>query len=283
MKNISFVKMSGAGNDFIIVDKIVNADFEPNSEIITKLCSRRTGIGADGLIMISDSASYDFHMQYYNADGSTGTLCGNGARCAIRYAKYSGRLKYENALFKSGEHVYRGVVLGDDCIRFFLNPPEDLRFDLVLNEDDIKVKGDFLNTGSPHLIVNIKDVFGEKKSFQDLNDFPVFDLGKKLRYNENFDKGTNVNFIDIKDDRVWIRTYERGVEDETLACGTGSTAAAIISCIKYGLKPPIRLITRSYDELEVDFNFSEGKVNNISLTGPAKILFLGEFQLNKFI
>jgi diaminopimelate epimerase len=285
MKKISFFKMSGAGNDFILVDKNINPGFVPDQNIVQKICNRRYGIGADGVITVSDSNSYDFDMEYFNADGSTGSLCGNGARCAIKFADISGRIKNESAVFMSNGAAYSGRVLSENEIRFFFNTPQRLKYNFKIKAFNQLINANFIDTGSPHVVIKIEDVLQNPGVvglfYEDLGGFPVFELGREIRYHKDFaPEGTNVNFIRLIKGKIHIRTYERGVEDETLACGTGSTAAAIISCTLFNLKPPVTLITRGGDELIVDFQVEDQEIKDLSLTGPAVVTFTGEFTLN---
>ncbi len=287
MEKFSFYKMSGAGNDFVVIDRKNNKALALNPGLIKNLCDRRFGIGADGLITISDSNDYNFEMEYFNADGSTGSLCGNGARCAIRFAEFSGRLSNGKAVFLSNGEKYKGEVLNPENVKFNFNSPKDYKKGFSLKDCGIS-KADFINTGSPHVVARVEDVLKSnvevESHFENIDDFPVFELGKKVRYHEEFSPlGTNVNFIKIENNKVYIRTYERGVEDETLACGTGSTAAALVSYYNYNLKPPVKLITKGGCELIVDFTEEGNQIKNLSLTGPAEIIFNGEFDLNKFL
>jgi diaminopimelate epimerase len=284
MKSISFSKMSGAGNDFIVIDKNENPACVLSQNAIIKLCNRRTGIGADGVILIENSDELDFEMNYYNSDGSFGSLCGNGARCAIKFAKFSGRCGKNSIRFKANKEVYSGEVLDDDQIKLNLNPPSKLKYNFKIKAFGQLVNASFADTGSPHIVVNINDVSENSKDprlkFQDLNRFPVIQIGRELRYASEFlPGGTNVNFILVKQGKVYIRTYERGVEDETWACGTGSAAAALIIYVTHKLKPPITIVPRSNEELIIDFEVEKNKVKNLSLTGPAKIVYTGQIQI----
>lgn len=288
MQKIFFKKMSGAGNDFILVDKNQNAGLILTSEKIKNLCNRRNGIGADGLITIEDTAEHNYKMVYYNADGSTGSLCGNGARCSIWFAEKTGRLKNGIAKFVSNDAEYSGEVLSDELIKFNLNPPKQIKYNFKIKAANQMVTSNFADTGSPHVVINIKDIFKDhlnpKSSFENILDVPVFKIGKEIRYSSDFNPaGTNVNFIDVKNEVIHIRTYERGVEDETLACGTGSVAAALICYVTDNLKPPINLITYGGDNLIVNFEVENQKVKNLSLTGPAKIIFEGSTDQKLFI
>ncbi len=287
MEKISFYKMSGAGNDFIVIDKNFNPEFVLSKNVIINLCNRRNGIGADGVITVENSNTFNFNMEYYNADGSTGSLCGNGARCAIKFAGLTGRLRNGKAEFLSNSAAYSGEILNEDKIKFNFNPPGKLKYNFIIKAFNQLINACFADTGSPHVVIKINDVLKDPgnpySSYNNLDEFPVYELGREIRYHPDFSPGgTNVNFITIKGDKIFIRTYERGVENETLACGTGSVAAAIVEHHIDKFKPPVSLITRGGDELVVDFDVRDQKNNNLSLTGPAKVIFTGEFLLNKF-
>ncbi|HMN25115.1 MAG TPA: diaminopimelate epimerase [Ignavibacteriaceae bacterium] len=265
-----------------------NAGLNLSSEKIKNLCNRRNGIGADGLITIEDAAEHNFKMVYYNADGSTGSLCGNGARCSIWFAEKTGRLKNGIAKFVSNDAEYSGEVLSDELIKFNLNPPKQIKYNFKIKAANQMITSNFADTGSPHVVINIKDILenavNPKSSFKNILEVPVFKIGKEIRYSSEFNPvGTNVNFIDVKNEVIHIRTYERGVEDETLACGTGSVAAALICYVTDNLRPPINLITYGGDNLIVNFEVENQKVKNLSLTGPAKIIFEGSTDQKLFI
>lgn len=271
MKNISFTKMSGAGNDFILIDADDDPEFSLTKKAVPKLCDRHNGIGADGVILISSSEQYDFVMNYYNADGSTGSLCGNGARCAIKFALNTKRIKDKSARFLSNNSEYSGEILEDGMIRFNLNPPYDLRKNIQLKAAGKEMKAHFINTGSPQVVIRVADI----------DKIPVETIGKEIRYLAEFAPGgTNVNFVKIENEEIHIRTYERGVESETLACGTGSVAAAIICHQTDGIKMPVTILTRSKDKLFVNFDFRNDEFSNVSLTGPVSEVYKGQFQIN---
>lgn len=283
MENILFTKMSGAGNDFIFIDKNLNPGFHPASEVIKKLCDRRNGIGADGLIQILDNDAYDFEMLYFNADGSTGSLCGNGARCAIWFANTTKRLRDGKAKFISVGKEYSGEVIDTELVKFNLNPPSKIKFNFRISAFGQLIKSNYADTGSPHVIIKISDI--QKNAsipniyFDDINEVPVYQIGREIRYHSDFaPDGTNVNFVDVVDKEILIRTYERGVENETLACGTGSVAAAIVCSVTDKLTPPVTLKTFGGDKLIVNFEVENQRVKNPSLTGPAKIIFEGSVK-----
>ena len=288
MEKISFIKMSGAGNDFVVINKDLFPKLDLNSSSIKKLCDRRNGIGADGLITIAASGSpYDFLMRYYNADGTTGSLCGNGARCAIRFAQFSKITGNKFVKFLSNDKEYSGNIIAEDITKVNFNSPAKINLDITVKAAGQFIKSSFIDTGSPHVIINIEDVLKDpsdkSSNYNDLNTFPVFNLGKEIRYHSDFSPaGTNVNFIKIIGNQVFIRTYERGVEDETLSCGTGSTASALAAHFHYGLKSSVSLITRGGDILTVDFSADGQSVTDLSLTGPVKIVYTGEFLYSAF-
>jgi diaminopimelate epimerase len=288
MQKIFFKKMSGAGNDFIFVDLNQNTGLILTPEKIRNLCNRRNGIGADGVITIEDLSGYSYKMVYYNADGSTGSLCANGARCSIWFAEKTLRLKNGVAKFISNDADYSGEVLGDELIKFNLNSPKQIKYNFKIKASGQMITSNFADTGSPHVVIKIsdvlKDVMNPKSSFQNILDFPVFNLGREIRHSSDFKPGgTNVNFIEVIDNVINIRTYERGVEDETLACGTGSVAVALICYVTENLKPPIILKTFGGDKLTVNFEVENQKVRNLSLTGPAKMIFEGSIGEKFFI
>jgi diaminopimelate epimerase len=255
---------------------------------VKKLCGRRNGIGADGLITIAGSVGqYDFIMNYYNSDGSTGSLCGNGARCAVRFADYYGITQNKSVKFLSNNVEYSGDILSEDLTRVNFNPPAIMKLKLDIQAAGQSIKCSFIDTGSPHVVININDVLkdpADKISFyNDLNSFPVLQIGREIRYLNDFSpRGTNVNFIKVLDKKVFIRTYERGVENETLSCGTGSVASALVAKYLYDLTPPVSLLTRGGDYLTVNFKLDGNEISDLSLSGPAKITYTGEFLYNKF-
>lgn len=276
--------MNGAGNDFIVIDKNKNKGATLNRQQIASVCDRHKGIGADGLIFILNSKENDFLMEYFNADGSTGSLCGNGARCAIMFAGDSNRLKNGRAQFQSSKETFTGEILNNDLVRFDLKSPSKIKLNFRIKASNQLIKSHYVDTGSPHIVIEIEDVLALPKDinsrYRNIENFPVFDIGKEIRYHKDFaPNGTNVNFIQVKNNELSIRTYERGVENETLACGTGAVAAAIIVNSHKDMKPSIKLKTWGGDKLIVDFQKVGDRFEKVSLTGPAKKVFTGEFDL----
>lgn len=266
---IPFHKYHGAGNDFIIIDERQTSYFnsvEQKQQTIADLCSRRFGIGADGLILLRSHSEYDFKMVYYNSDGYEGSMCGNGGRCLAAYAFHNHIIK-EKAIFIASDGLHQAVINSDDGTSASVS--------LSMNDvSEIQKMGNdlFLNTGSPHLV----------KFVSDLEKLDVYTEGRKIRYSEVFNPGgTNVNFARIIKNDIHIRTYERGVEEETLACGTGITATAIAAYHKGLLKRgnhEVKLIARG-GALNVSFSPNPHSYKNIILTGPAVKVFTGETDL----
>ena len=234
--------------------------------------------------MISDLTGYAFNMKYFNADGSSGSLCANGARSAIKYGWVSGRVGNEVVNFKANNIDYSGLVLDEKNIKFYLNPPKKLKYNFKVKVAGQLVTASFADTGSPHLVIKASDILVNSTKpgsfYNNIDDLPVYEIGKELRYSPDFaPEGTNVNFTQIENGELKIRTYERGVENETLACGTGSVAAALISFVNDKIMPPIKLHVKSGDILEVDFQVVDQSVMDLSLTGPAEVVFNGELLI----
>ena len=251
---ISFYKYQGTGNDFVMVDNR-KLTFPAEDEALVKhLCDRRTGIGADGLILLQDHPDYDFEMVYFNADGRLGSMCGNGARCTVRFARHLGVIE-DVAYFLAADGEHQASV-ERDLIHLKMNDVEGVE----------QIGNDYyLNTGSPHYIRFVDDV----------ENLDVYEEGRAIRYNDRFTAvGTNVNFVQrLSDNEIFVRTYERGVEDETLSCGTGVTAAALVAGM-LGMQSPIKVKVLG-GNLEVSFEQDGDGFKQIYLIGPAKQVFTG--------
>ncbi len=288
MKNYSFAKMNGAGNDFIIIDKSDNRKFNPAEKSLIKLCDRRRGIGADGLMLYSSSEAGQFDLEFFNADGKPGSLCGNGARCALFFhAQRIGAIGIEVRFTFNGA-VYRGVAKSSERITFYMNPVKGISKNLMLQTGGYSMTAAFTDTGSPHVVVFMEDIFdsGSHQTIaSSIEELPVEEIGKNIRFLKEFAPGgTNVNFVEQSEAGIKIRTFERGVEGETLACGTGSVAAAIVLCESGKAKAPVTLETRGGDKLTVDFiKNSQNEFENITLTGPAEINFTGEIDRDYYL
>lgn len=257
-----FDKYQGAGNDFILIDARSRSFKSMNQFQINSICKRNFGIGSDGLILIKDHKKLDFEMIYYNSDGLKSSMCGNGARCAVAYA-YERNICSREASFMTYDGVHRGFVLSNSIIKLSfkdISRVEENNYGLVVD------------SGSPHLIIFKKNL--------DLLD--VRKLGSSIRYSKNyFKEGINVNFIKhIEENKIKLRTYERGVENETLSCGTGAVAAAIAAHYNRIVQDfPQILIETLGGLLEVNFNFEKKMYNNIYLSGKAKKIFSGKISL----
>ncbi len=269
---MEFWKLQGSGNDFVIIDDRENSleNFLKEKglskeEFVKKVCAFHTGVGADGLILIKnpDNPENDFKWEFFNSDGSVAEMCGNGSRCAVRFA-YEKGIAGKNVKFETLAGVIRAEVLNKRVIKVQLTPPTEPQ-EKTLRTKEGDIRGFFINTGVPHFVVPVEDV-------EKIN---VIKLGRELRFHEEFQpKGTNVNFIQpVSGDTIKIRTYERGVESETLACGTGATASAIVSYIS-GLvkKKPVKVITKSGEELIIDFSEN---LKEVYLTGSVYKTFEG--------
>lgn len=268
VKKISFWKMSGSGNDFILIDNrsgsISHDGIEP---FIRKVSARGLSVGADGLILIEPSKEADFAWRYFNADGGEAQMCGNGSRCAARFAYLNGIVSSPKIRFETQVGTIEAEVKGER-VRVRLSDPTDLRLALTLQIDGKEYTGHFINTGVPHLVFFVDDV----------ETIDVTTLGKGARYHRLFSpKGTNVNFLSEKDpDVVKIRTYERGIEGETLACGTGAVAAALILGALGKRSSPVSLMTRAGILLTVDYHWDGGQFSAVHLEGDAKVVYVGE-------
>jgi diaminopimelate epimerase len=257
---VEFFKYQGAGNDFVIFDN--RSDYFPkeNFELIKKVCDRRFGVGADGLMLLEKAEGSDFRMLYFNADGFPGSMCGNGGRCLVYFAYTLGLFDRETTFQANGASYTAWMTNGKVSLK-------------MLNVDHLEVSEGhvFLDTGSPHHV-----------QFEiNLEELDVYTRGRMIRYGDPYtDEGTNVNFVEQVDDTTFkVRTYERGVENETLSCGTGVTAVALASHYLGKTKSEkVRIQTRGGD-LEVDFTHENGKFSNILLTGPATFVFKGTIAI----
>jgi diaminopimelate epimerase len=260
LMTITFNKYQGAGNDFIIIDNR-SGNFNPSdSKLINRLCDRRFGIGADGLILISSKPDADFEMKYFNSDGKIGSMCGNGGRCTAHFTLKHG-IAGKKQRFLAFDGIHEAEV-NKDIVRLQMAD---------VNEYKIIGENYFINTGSPHYVVFTSGI----------DKIDVNQEGKKLRWSPAFAPGgTNVNFVETYDKGLYIRTFERGVEEETLACGTGVTASAIASVLKghFGTGP-VNVRARGGD-LKVELEIKKEQVTNIWLTGPATFVFEGKIKPN---
>jgi diaminopimelate epimerase len=260
---IPFAKVSGAGNDFVAVDNIAGSLKVDWPAFARAVCERHFGVGADGLLVLAPSMRSDFTMLYFNADGSYGGMCGNGGRCCVMFARING-LEHDDITFEALGYLYRATYTGNG-IRVAMKNPEKIRRGISVHVSAGKFLCHSVDTGAPHIVTYVDD----------LESLDVFAAGRELRNHREFQpEGTNVDFVKVLGhDSIAIRTYERGVEAETLACGTGSIASAVISALEKGIAPPVTVHTRSGEELRVDMSIEAGNVQKISLEGHAHIVF----------
>src|SRR5215831_9153031 len=264
---VRFTKMNGAGNDFILFDNRAG-DVRLDRSQIAHLCDRHRGIGADGILLLEKPTNRaDFRMRYFNADGGEAEMCGNGARCFARFAN-----KVAGAKKKISFETPAGVIsaeLKGDLVTLQMTEPTDLRLNVKLQDEHKTVH--VINSGVPHVVVPVTN----------LDDADVRREGAAIRYHKMFSpSGTNVNFIEKRGSgKIAIRTYERGVEDETLACGTGIVASALIFGATEACQGPITVLARGGDELQVGFETVAAGFCNVTLTGPAEFVFEGTIEI----
>jgi diaminopimelate epimerase len=266
---LRFTKMNGAGNDFILIDNR-GGEIHLDRIQIARLCDRHRGVGADGVLLLEKASNNgDFRMRYFNADGGEAEMCGNGARCFARFAN-----KMANASGKISFDTQAGVIAAEllnDLVKLQMTEPTDLRINMklpVTNEDKTV---HFINSGVPHVVIPVSRV----------DDVDVRGEGSAIRHHSRFSpKGANVNFIEkLGPKKIAVRTYERGVEDETLACGTGVVASALIFATLENTNGPITVIARGGDELQVGFEKSDNQFCEVTLTGPAEFVFEGTIEI----
>ncbi|AWM12908.1 diaminopimelate epimerase [Flavobacterium sediminis] len=258
---LTFYKYQGTGNDFVMVDNRQDIFPKNDTKLVAQLCDRRFGIGADGLILLENHSEYNFKMVYYNSDGNESTMCGNGGRCLVAFAKQLGIVS-DKAEFEAIDGYHFASVSADDIVSL-----------QMIDVDTVKITDEytFLNTGSPHhieFVSNVRDVDVKKE-------------GAEIRYSDRYGKaGSNINFVSpLANGKFAVRTYERGVEDETLSCGTGVTAVAIAL---YSNKKTVANIVKLQVEggdLSVSFKEENGKFHDVFLIGPAKFVFKGEIEI----
>ncbi len=265
---IDFVKMHGAGNDFIMIDDM-SGRFDPSPETIAALCSVHRGIGADGLILLRPASRGSFSMKYHNSDGGEAAMCGNGARCAALFAFERG-IARRTMVFETGSGLVDAEVLGDR-VSVGIGEVKDLRLNIDLPLAGVTAH--FASAGVPHAVVLVEDArgYGPER---------FLTLARSIRNDPAFRTGgTNVNLVTVHGpDRLTYRTYERGVEGETLACGTGAVAAAVVTAHVGLTKPPVMCETSGGDLLEVFFEKNSDGGHNCRLIGPAVTTFTGSFH-----
>lgn len=266
---LRFTKMNGAGNDFVLLDNR-RGEIQLTAQQIARICDRHRGVGADGILMLEEPANgADFRMRYYNADGGEAEMCGNGARCFARFANKvtgaSGQISFETPA------GIIGAELHGESVTLQMSEPKDLRLNISVPGIQGYDTLHFINSGVPHVVVPVKRV----------DEIDVHHDGALIRRHEVFSpKGANVNFLEKRGPaQIAIRTYERGVEGETLACGTGVVASALIFSTTENVKGPITVLVRGGSELSVGFEKNGGRFSAVTLTGPADFVFEGTIDL----
>lgn len=268
--NLAFTKMNGAGNDFILLDNR-EQKIKLSPEDIVRICHRQRGIGADGLLLLvpSRTGKADWAWDFYNNDGSTADMCGNGARCFARFIQKTAGANGKTS-FETGAGIITATFQGDR-VTINLTDPRDLRLHEKVQLSTGPAEIHSLNTGVPHAVLFVPDA--DKAMVQN--------LGAEIRYHEHFKpKGTNANFVQLLGpSHIRVRTYERGVEGETLACGTGVTASALIAARLHKFPSPVKVQVQGGDLLEVSFTEENGQFRNVHLAGPADFVFEGQIIL----
>lgn len=274
-QRISFVKLSGAGNDFVIIDNRQGVVPENQADFVRKVCARRVSAGADGLLLVENSDIADFKMRYFNSDGSEAETCGNGARCIARFAHTEKIVPSSEMKFETRAGIYSAQVM-DDAVKLRVGDAVGMRLDFPIKLENglhLEQAGSmfyeisFANTGVPHVVYFVDD----------LENVDVVKLGRETRYHGDFQpEGTNANFIRVKDEHsLDIRTYERGVEDETLACGTGCIASAIVAAAKGKASSPVVAHTRGDYLLKIYFTLEPQGAKEVFLEGDARAIYRG--------
>jgi diaminopimelate epimerase len=257
---IPFSKYQGTGNDFILIDNRTPLLSPDNFELIAKLCDRRFGIGGDGLILLQEKKGFDFHMVYFNADGKESSMCGNGGRCIVAFAKKLGLIETD-CVFDAIDGRHEAKIDEHNYVQLKMK-------DIATYETDEEAY--IMDTGSPHYVIFVEDI----------DDINVYENGRAIRYSEPFRKnGINVNFVEKTENGLIVATYERGVEDETFSCGTGVTAAAISYHLNQNLTTHTRVpIQTKGGNLEVHFSPTENGFEDVWLCGPGSLVFEGNYR-----
>lgn len=271
MVEFAFSKYSGCGNDFILIDNRSCTFPSQQASLIARLCRRADGVGADGLILLEKSEKADFKMRIFNADGKEAEMCGNGLRCLNKFVQELG-ISAPSLKIETMERELQVEMLGDN-VKASMGDPKDIQMNISLPLDGQDCLVHYLDTGVPHAIHFVEDA----------SKVPVDKIGPEIRYHPFFQpKGANANFVQVTGpSSLFIRTYERGVEGETLACGTGATAAAIAAYYQFNMNAPIQVKTKSGQSLTIDFIVDANKqITNVTQSGPAIYHFKGSFALS---
>ncbi|MFC2061854.1 diaminopimelate epimerase [Elusimicrobiota bacterium] len=277
--NSKFTKVEAGGNDFILIDRIKAASSDIDwSKAVQSLCKRKTGIGADGVLLLEKDAEHDFVMRIFNPDGQEVEMCGNGARCSAYY--YSLKENADNVNFSTIAGIMRAEIGANKMVKLSLPDPTGTEIDILIKLEDKEMSVSYINTGVPHVIVETDKI----------DALDVEKMGRSIRYNERFaPEGTNADFVQVTGkSSLDVRTYERGVEEETLACGTGVIASAVIESLRGKVSPPVKVKTRGGEILKVYFSKKDEedlltRVYNIKLEGKVNRVYEGQVDISEFI
>lgn len=265
---IPFSKYSGCGNDFILIDNRGGVFPINRSSLIKQLCERRTGIGADGLILLENSATAQFRMRIYNADGSEAEMCGNGIRCLMKFLAEI-EPQHTTCTFQTASGNVKTRIVGDE-VEAAMPLPQDIAWNIHLPLAEKLLTLHRLNTGVPHAVIFVDELEASH----------WMEFAPHIRHHSDFgNAGTNVNFAKLEGQFLRLRTYERGVEGETLACGTGATAVALAAAKIYGLQSPVTLYPASGEMLQIGFKYENSTFSDILMRGPARYIYKGELVL----
>ncbi len=268
MKKIDFAKMAAAGNDFIVVDNRggrFRKKVKDISGFVKAACPRKLSIGADGVLLIEDSKKADITMRIFNPDGGEVAMCGNGSRCVAYYSAKKGMTGKDMSI-ETRAGILKAHVHGE-AVRIEMMPPKEFKTRFSIDVYDETFEVDFIDTGVPHVVYFVEDLEG----------FDVKRFGKEIRYHKEFaSAGTNANFVKVTGRHdISLRTYERGVEDETFACGTGAVASAIVASELHSVEPPVKVRTRGGDVLTIHFKKVKDKYKDVFLEGGVKLIYEG--------
>jgi diaminopimelate epimerase len=270
MKKISFTKMVASGNDFIVC-QLAGLSVSRLKEIALKVCNRKYGIGADGLLILEKSRIADIKMRIFNADGSEAEMCGNGVKCTALFLTANRKPQTANRNIETKAGIIESEINGNN-VRIKLTDPKNIKLNIPIKINNRLLKVNFINTGVPHTVIFLEG----------LDKIDVFNLGRQIRYHHKFlPAGTNVDFVEVLgDNSIKVRTYERGVEDETLACGTGAVASSLIAYrLSLIAKSPASVLTKSGELLKVYFNKIDNRFKNVWLEGKVKRVYEGMYYV----
>lgn len=265
--NVHFWKYSSCSNDFVVIDnRQLSISLDPSTVI--SICDRRNGIGADGVILINETATATCSMRIYNSDGSEAEMCGNGIRCVAHYLRH--HETPDHCTIQTMNRLHK-VSWQNELFSISMGTPENINWEVTVPIVGKEYNLSFLDTGVPHAIIFCED----------LDDVDVEGIGRQIRYHEYFaPQGTNATFATISGCEISVRTYERGVEAETPACGTGATAAAIVAA-RHGMSPPVTVRLKSGDTLHIDFTIENNCIENVTMTGTCEKIFEGTIPIQE--